>query len=54
MTDPGTLATYRENAAEYRERNADRSVVEPLVEDFLSAVDESVGGTTDGEPARLP
>lgn len=49
MTDPGTVDTYQSVADEYRERNADRTVVSDQVERFLAAV----GSATGGSDARL-
>lgn len=44
MTDPDTIATYQAVADEYRERHADRSVVEAQVEQFLTSVEASTNG----------
>ncbi|MFH5798422.1 class I SAM-dependent methyltransferase [Haladaptatus sp. CMAA 1911] len=43
MTDPDTISTYQSAVEEYRELHADRTGVEPLVERFLAAVEETAG-----------
>ncbi|WP_458206333.1 class I SAM-dependent methyltransferase [Haladaptatus sp. NG-SE-30] len=49
MTDPGTISTYQSVADEYRERHADRSSIEELVERFLAVVEDA----TDDERALI-
>lgn len=49
MTDPDTIETYQAVADEYRDRNADRTGVEELVDRFLEAVE----GAADGDHARI-
>lgn len=44
-----TIETYESVAGEYRERNADRSDIEGLLEDFMGTVEDA----TDGSSARL-
>ncbi|SEO46918.1 Methyltransferase domain-containing protein [Halogranum amylolyticum] len=49
MTDSDTVDTYQSVAEEYRHQNRDRSVVEHLVERFLTALED----VTDERPARV-
>lgn len=44
-----TIETYESVASEYRERNADRSDIEGLVEEFMEAVEDA----TDGPSPRV-
>ena len=46
MTDSGTLSTYQAEAEQYREQNADRSVIEDLVNRFLKKVEDTTGDST--------
>ena len=49
MTNSGTIDTYQSSAEEYYENNADRSVIEELVSQFLTAVQNA----TDKRSARI-
>lgn len=49
MTDPETRATYDTIADRYRERNADRSTIGAIVEQFIHSVERS----TETSPARI-
>lgn len=41
MTNPGTIETYQSSAEEYYKKNADRSVIEDAVEEFLTRVEDA-------------
>lgn len=49
MTDSSTIDTYNSSIGEYYENNADRSVIEELVNQFLTAVQNA----TDERSARI-
>lgn len=44
MTDRRTIETYEAVASEYHERNADRSGIESLIEEFVEAVEDATNG----------
>jgi SAM-dependent methyltransferase len=49
MSNMGTIDTYQSSAEEYSENNADRSVIEELVSQFLAVVQDA----TDKKSARI-